>query len=165
MTDCERRPEASAVSSLSIAFVQPIFAPTAAQAERNLASVRSLIEYIRAYRPTQLTLLFGGWGEEPFLSDIIDLIELSFGDRALPIVRYTQNFGKAVIVNDLVSKLNGFSIKPDVLFLIGFRYSIFARPTGYFSAFKVFIFGNTRSCGETIWGGRLGSRWRLRPSS
>jgi hypothetical protein len=83
-----------------VVYIQPIFAPDARLFDRNRRSVESFAGYLAAHpaeRPVRT--VFGGWGREPYLAEMVRLIAARFPDA---VVRtYERNFGKAHVVNDL----------------------------------------------------------------
>jgi len=102
----------------TIGLVQPIFSPNAAQAERNLKSIRSLAAHLATFPTSGLSLTFGGWGVEPFLNETEREIRSLFGTFGPTIVLFERNFGKAFVVNSLVSDISRKGQLPDLLFLI-----------------------------------------------
>ena len=101
----------------AIAYVQPIFAPSEAQSERNLSSIRSLAAYLTTFQTSRVTFHFGGWGVEPFITEIESEICALFGSFSPAVKRFDRNFGKAVVVNDLVKTALAVGEYPDLLFL------------------------------------------------
>lgn len=84
-----------------ILYVQPIFAPDENQMRRQLYSLHSLHEYLLKF-PTKIEFCFGGWAKTNGKWEIIrKTIELLFGKQK--IIRFTRNFGKATVVNQLIA--------------------------------------------------------------
>jgi len=101
---------------------QPIFIPAADKAQRYIDSITSLGEYMRKYYPTdrRISFAFGGWCfDDEFWGVAAATIKEYFPDA--PCVRYKENKGKAVIINDLSRQFlydNPYliSVDSDILF-------------------------------------------------
>ena len=85
-------------------FVQPIFGPSQHHLQRNLDSVRSMKNLLEKH-PEDVKMLFGGWCiNDEFWNTISNEISSAFGNKILEIRRFDRNYGKAHIVNELMSK-------------------------------------------------------------
>jgi hypothetical protein len=96
-----------------ILFAQPIFAPDQKRLERNLNSIKSFGEYVKKYGTdgNHVTVIMGGWAKTDELwNEIVKECKTSLGENFNPI-RFEKNYGKAIIVNQLVqnAKLNDTS--------------------------------------------------------
>lgn len=93
----------------NILCVFPIFAPSESQLKRNLASVKSLVEFLKV-RPDYLTgergaklqIVFGGYAYKNEYWDTIQEV-ISSGITSAKCFRFDKNYGKARVVNKLVA--------------------------------------------------------------
>ncbi len=99
-----------------LVYIQPFFAPTRAQADRNLRSLTSLKAYLLRYPSDVGHFIFGGWGEEPFISELVSAACDLFKGSTCKIVRLPRNYGKAYIVNSLIDIVFSGDETPDLLF-------------------------------------------------
>jgi len=93
---------------MKVHLVQPIFAPTKEQAERNIRSLQSLSDYVSAF-PQEISLDFAGWGLPPYISWIAARIHASFAAYDVAVEVLDRNYGKAYVVNRMLSKERGNS--------------------------------------------------------
>lgn len=105
---------------MKILFAQPIFAPDENQLIRNLASLKTLFDYLGQSSLYEIDFVFGGWcKEEHFWKHYFDLINARYGD--VMIINFNKNLGKATVVNQLISMYNKyydyiFTCDSDILF-------------------------------------------------
>ena len=102
---------------MKIAIVQPIFAPTAGQAERNIRSVASLANYLGQFSYKKIRLYFGGWGIETHFENVAKQIRFYHEMRNAALVKFGRNYGKAYIANRLINDIVIPSYDPDLLFM------------------------------------------------
>lgn len=101
----------------TVLLIQPIFAPSTEQAQRNINSINSLGEYLKKNGTDGINLIvvMGGWAAN---DDLWNLIVTSgkqaLGDTFNPI-RFDRNYGKAMVVNNLykhvISQNNNIQIQ------------------------------------------------------
>lgn len=89
-----------------IVFVQTLFAPTDAQFQRNLRSIRSLGSYISRFGCTSSEFHFAGWGDDDLIRKLEEEISLIFAEKNFQIHLFDRNYGKAHVVNEVTKKLS-----------------------------------------------------------
>ena len=88
---------------MSILLCQPIFAPNDNVAERDINSLISLGKYLKENNIKNVDVCLGGWALNAELwENIISTIKEYFGK--IDVLRFSDNVGKAVVVNTLVKK-------------------------------------------------------------
>jgi hypothetical protein len=104
-----------------IVFVQPIFCPNQKMFDFNKNSLLSLKKYLKTNKTENIDYVFGGYGIEPFYSEIKELIK-SFIPTPI-LFDFGKNYGKAVVVNTMLTeyfKINKadyiFTLDSDMLF-------------------------------------------------
>ena len=85
-------------------LIQPIFVPDDARLVRNLDSLKSLLPLFASDRILHRAD-FGGWNTGDRFNIIADFIRSNFPLERISITEYSQNMGKAHIVNDLARKV------------------------------------------------------------
>lgn len=88
----------------NILYVQPIFVPDQMRLDRNKNSIESFGRYIKSQGTGNIPLvvLMGGWARTDALWDeIVKCCKENISETFSPI-RFDKNFGKAVVVNNLV---------------------------------------------------------------
>lgn len=88
--------------SKSVVFLQPIFAPTGALKDKNIASIKSLIEYTEKHGAV-FDIAFEGWAQEDGYWD--EIVSLAKTLNPICIKRRESNDGKAVTINSLASSV------------------------------------------------------------
>ncbi len=87
-----------------ILYVQPIFAPDQRRADRNIASIQTMGEFIKTNGTDgiKLTIVFGGWAiNDDLWNQIVSACKKYINESINP-VRFDRNYGKALIVNKLI---------------------------------------------------------------
>lgn len=90
-----------------ILFVQPIFAPDERRALANINSLMSFGNYLKRQhlRNIQVSFSLGGWAANDQLwLRVVNTIKNYIAPNVEP-VRFDRNFGKAVVVNNLVQRV------------------------------------------------------------
>lgn len=90
---------------MNLAYVQPIFAPNQELLERNIASIESFFNYYKK-NGYSFRCIFGGYAanDELWLQIESKIKELSEKAGIAAIIRrFSQNYGKAYVVNSLVT--------------------------------------------------------------
>lgn len=103
-----------------VAYVQPIFAPDKLRFERNIASIKSMGEYLRKYPYKDIELHFGGWADDDFWPTFKEFIKEEFKDFTFIIKKFDRNYGKAFVVNKLMKEVETeyvLTADSDILFL------------------------------------------------
>lgn len=103
-----------------VAFVQPIFAPDQLRLDRNLASLESIAAYFDAYPYEDMDFHFGGWALDEYWPQIQEVIETRFKDKKHVAKKFNKNFGKALVVNTLMTGVECdyiLTVDSDILFL------------------------------------------------
>jgi hypothetical protein len=91
-----------------ILYLQPIFAPDQKRAYRNINSIQSMGDYIRANGTNghNLTIVMGGWAATDDLwNQIVSACKQFIAPDFTPI-RIDKNYGKALVVNKLIKVVN-----------------------------------------------------------
>lgn len=88
---------------MKILYIQTIWVPTEELCQKNLNSLISLVEYMKAYPNIDIEFLFCGWiNKNEYFNIITMFIHENFKTYKFDIKPYDRNFGKAYIVNDAV---------------------------------------------------------------
>ncbi len=90
-----------------VKYIQPIFAPNQEMADKNLISLRSFFEYYLS-QEYSFKCIFGGYAASDLLWGQIESFIKSQAQDSV-ICRFDKNYGKAYVVNNLVSKYIGDS--------------------------------------------------------
>ena len=85
---------------MSILYVQPVFAPDKSRLQRNLDSIKSFGNYMKAYPIQDVDIILGGWSQSEFWDEIKSTIAEHMGS-GIPIKKFDRNYGKATVVNKL----------------------------------------------------------------
>jgi hypothetical protein len=89
----------------SILYAQPVFAPDKMRLDRNVNSIKSFGQYLKVNGNDgmAITIAIGGWAKDDALwEEIVNACKEAFGGKVIPI-RFDRNYGKATVVNKLVS--------------------------------------------------------------
>lgn len=90
---------------MEIAYVQPIFCPNLDMLGRNIISINSFYNYYDKMG-YGFECIFGGYcATDELWNSISELIINRSGGKSIPI-RFTENYGKAYVVNKLVGELD-----------------------------------------------------------
>jgi len=120
----------------NLLIIQPIFAPDAVQAQRNIDSINALGAYLKAHGTDgiNLSITMGGWAKTDELwNKVIEAGKVHFGDKFNP-TKFDKNYGKAFVVNNLYKNVVAqnhnihalISMDSDILFPIDLNH-IFVR--------------------------------------
>lgn len=105
--------------SNQLVFVQPVFAPSRGQLDLNLNSLNSLREYLIEQSKTDTSrfdILLGGWCiNEQYWDEIIKVCDSFPQDWNISLRKFTENVGKATIVNFLLK--NYFKENKDIKYI------------------------------------------------
>ncbi len=83
-----------------LGFIQPIFCPNDDMYEKNIKSIDSLLKYYNKMGYDYKIILGGYCAKDIYYQNIVEMCL----DFDVIIDRYSDNYGKAYIINDLVSK-------------------------------------------------------------
>lgn len=87
-----------------ILFAQPIFSPNEALFNKNIASIESLGNYLRAF-PSNMVVAFAGYVKtDEYWHKISSTIKRYFGPTCIFLDRLDKNSGKALTVNAIVEE-------------------------------------------------------------
>lgn len=112
-------------------FVQPIFVPSEIMFRKNYNSVMSMIEYFNTYRYSNIEFLFGGWNFKETYFEQMKIVLRNFY-----IKEYDKNYGKAYIINDLISN---YDKDYDYIFTLDSDIILDINCPNMFSRFESFI--------------------------
>lgn len=105
----------------NIAFIQPIFAPDKKRLDRNLDSIKSLANYLKANPYDDINFYFGGWCKDEYWATIKTSIKECMEGKKFSYKRFSKNYGKAVVVNNLHKMIKNeqyiLTADSDILFL------------------------------------------------
>jgi hypothetical protein len=104
----------------TILFAQPVFLPDEKRLQRNIDSLSSFYQYMKnqpeSIGQNGLVLAIGGWAKTDDLwSRFCSFVKTIF-DGKLNVLRFDKNYGKAIVVNTLIKKIQEQNIKFDYIF-------------------------------------------------
>jgi glycosyltransferase involved in cell wall biosynthesis len=85
-------------------FIQPIFAPDQKRFERNWNSLTSFLNYCEENK-LDVKFALGGWCKDEYWDKFVNLINTNYAKNKITLIRCDRNYGKAVTVNLLYSKV------------------------------------------------------------
>lgn len=87
-----------------VLVVQTIFCPTKKMLEYQLRSLKSFSEYLDNH-PFDGDIVFGGYVDGEYFDELVGCLKQYFNKKCT-FYRYEKNFGKAYVVNNIISKYN-----------------------------------------------------------
>ena len=121
-------------------YVQPIFGPNEYHLQRNLKSLESMFTYLKEC-PEFVKVAFGGWcATDDLWNAVQEFIKNNFKDRVVLLKRFEGNYGKAVVVNDIMMS--------DEIDKLGVQYVLSADSDICYSTDNKFMFNRMKSCAE-----------------